>query len=156
MPRLAPGDKAPAFSLEDQHGHTVSLADFKGRTLLVFFYPKANTPGCTIQACSVRDARDDFSKLDTAVIGVSPDKAKSQATFDTKYGLSFPLLCDVDHEMAEAYGVWGEKTLYGKKYMGITRSSFLIDERGRIAGAWYKVTPGDTVPNALALLGQKG
>ena len=152
MPELKPGDKAPAFSLKDQQGNTVKLSDFKGRKLLVYFYPKANTPGCTTQSCSVRDARDVFSKHNTAVIGVSPDKPESQKKFDDKYGLGFPLLADTDHVMAEAYGVWGEKSMYGKKYLGIIRSSFLIDEKGRVEGAWYKVSPADTVPEAQALL----
>jgi peroxiredoxin Q/BCP len=103
----------------------------------------------------VRDAREDFSALNTAVLGVSPDKAAAQKKFDDKYTLGFPLLADTDHVMAEAYGVWAEKSLYGRKYFGITRSSFLIDEKGRIAGAWYKVSPGDTVPNALEVLKTK-
>jgi thioredoxin-dependent peroxiredoxin len=103
----------------------------------------------------VRDARDDFAKRNTAVIGVSPDTPESQGKFDSKNGLGFPLLSDTGHAMAEAYGVWGEKSLYGKKYFGIIRSSFLIDERGRIAGAWYKVSPGDTVPEARAVLERK-
>jgi len=152
MAQLKIGDKAPAFSLEDQQGKTVRLADFKGRKLLVYFYPKANTPGCTAQSCSVRDARRDFDKKGVAVIGVSPDKPSAQKKFDEKYTLGFPLLADTEHVMAEAYGVWGEKSMYGKKYFGIIRSSFLIDEKGRIAGAWYKVSPADTVPSALSAL----
>ncbi len=103
----------------------------------------------------MRDARDEFSKHKTAVIGVSPDKPESQKKFDDKYGLGFPLLADTEHVMAEAYGVWAEKSMYGKKYFGINRSSFLIDEQGRIEGAWYKVSPGDTVPEAQALLKKK-
>ena len=154
MPQLKAGDKAPAFSLQDQSGKTVSLAQFKGRKLLVYFYPKANTPGCTIQSCNVRDARQAFSKKGTAVIGVSPDKPSAQQKFDEKFGLGFPLLADTEHAMAEAYGVWGEKSMYGKKYFGIIRSSFLVDEKGKIAGAWYKVSPGDTVPEAMAALGK--
>ena len=152
MAQLKVGDRAPAFSLEDQQGKTVRLADFKGRKLLVYFYPKADTPGCTVQSCSVRDARRDFDKKGVAVIGVSPDKPSAQKKFDEKYTLGFPLLADTEHVMAEAYGVWGEKSMYGKKYFGIIRSSFLIDEKGRIAGAWYKVSPADTVPSALSAL----
>jgi peroxiredoxin Q/BCP len=152
MPQLKVGDKAPAFSLQDQSGKTVSLAQFKGRKLLVYFYPKASTPGCTVQSCSVRDARRDFTKKGVAVVGVSPDKPSAQKKFDDKYELGFPLLADTEHAMAEAYGVWGEKSMYGKKYFGIIRSSFLIDERGRIAGAWYKVSPADTVPEAMKTL----
>lgn len=152
MAQLKVGDKAPAFALEDQQGRTVKLSDFKGRKLLVYFYPKANTPGCTAQSCSVRDARTDFLKKGVAVIGVSPDKPSAQAKFDEKFGLGFPLLADTEHAMAGAYGVWGEKSMYGKKYFGIVRSSFLIDEKGKIAGAWYKVSPADTVPSALSAL----
>jgi thioredoxin-dependent peroxiredoxin len=152
MPQLKPGDKAPAFSLQDQSGKTVSLAQFKGKKLLVYFYPKANTPGCTVQSCSVRDAKPAFAKKGVAVIGVSPDKPGAQQKFDGKFGLGFPLLADTEHAMADAYGVWGEKSMYGKKYFGIVRSSFLIDEKGKIAGAWYKVSPADTVPEAMASL----
>ncbi|HNV01680.1 MAG TPA: thioredoxin-dependent thiol peroxidase [Vicinamibacterales bacterium] len=153
MAQLKVGDRAPAFALEDQRGRTVRLSDFKGRKLLVYFYPKANTPGCTAQSCSVRDARTDFARKGVAVIGVSPDKPSAQRRFDEKHGLDFPLLADTDHVMAEAYGVWGEKSMYGRTYFGIVRSSFLIDERGRIAGAWYKVSPAGTVPEALNALG---
>ena len=104
----------------------------------------------------MRDAREDFAGLGVAVIGISPDKPAAQKKFDDKNDLGFPLLSDADHSVAEAYGVWGEKSLYGKKYFGIVRSSFLIDEEGRIAGVWYKVSPGDTVPNAMALVGARG
>ena len=152
MPQLKVGDKAPAFSLQDQSGKTVSLAQFKGKKLLVYFYPKANTPGCTVQSCNVRDAKPAFAKKGVAVIGVSPDKPGAQQKFDEKFALGFPLLADTEHAMADAYGVWGEKSMYGKKYFGIIRSSFLIDEKGRIAGAWYKVSPADTVPEAMNLL----
>jgi len=153
MAQLKAGDKAPAFSLEDQQGRTVKLGDFKGRKLLVYFYPKASTPGCTVQSCSVRDARRDFLKKGVAVIGVSPDKPSAQKKFDEKHGLGFPLLSDTEHAMADSYGVWGEKSMYGRTYFGIIRSAFLIDEKGRIAGAWYKVSPADTVPEAMAALG---
>ena len=113
---LTPGDKAPAITLLDQHGEKVKLADFKGRKVLVFFYPKADTPGCTTQACGMRDILGDIG--DTAVLGISPDKPAKQAKFDEKYGLGFPLLADEDHAVAEAYGAWGEKSMYGKKYHG--------------------------------------
>jgi peroxiredoxin Q/BCP len=152
MAQLKVGDKAPVFSLQDQQGNTVKLSDFKRQKLLIYFYPKANTPGCTVQSCSVRDARRDFAKKGVAVIGVSPDKPAAQQKFDDKYELSFPLLADTEHAMAECYGVWGEKSMYGRKYFGIIRSSFLIDEKGKIAGAWYKVSPADTVPGAMAAL----
>ncbi|TMK80704.1 MAG: thioredoxin-dependent thiol peroxidase, partial [Actinobacteria bacterium] len=147
------GSKAPAFALQDQDGKTVKLADFKGRKLLVYFYPKADTPGCTTQSCSVRDSKKDLAKLGVAVVGISPDKPSKQLAFDQKYGLGFPLLSDADHTVAEKYGVWGEKVNYGRTYMGIIRSSFLIDENGKIGRAWYKVSPKDTVPNAEAALG---
>ncbi|HJT37406.1 MAG TPA: thioredoxin-dependent thiol peroxidase [Actinomycetota bacterium] len=152
MSMLKEGSKAPAFALEDQHGSTVKLSDYKGRKLLVYFYPKADTPGCTTQSCEVRDNKKDLSKLGVDVVGISPDKPSKQQAFDQKYGLAFPLLSDVDHAVAEKYGVWGEKVNYGKTYMGIIRSSFLIDENGKVERAWYKVSPKDTVPNARAAL----
>jgi len=147
---LKPGDKAPAFSLPDQHGNTVKLSAFKGRKLLVFWYPKADTPGCTQQSCGMRDILGDIG--DTAVLGISPDKPAKQLKFDEKYGLGFPLLADEDHAVAEAYGVWTEKSMYGRKYMGILRSAFLIDEKGKIAEAWYKVSPKNTPANLLKAL----
>ncbi len=145
---LTPGQKAPEFSLSDQDGRTVKLADFRGRKVLLYFYPKADTPGCTTQSCAVRDARQDMKKLNVDVLGISPDEPSAQKKFDVKYSLGFPLLADTEHEAAEAYGVWGEKINYGKTYMGITRSSFLVDEKGVILRAWYKVKPEETVPFA--------
>jgi len=153
MSQLEAGMKAPEFALKDQHGKTVGLADFKGRKLLVYFYPKADTPGCTTQACGVRDAADGFRSKGVAAVGVSPDAPKAQDKFDRKYALDFPLLSDEDHKVAEAYGVWGEKSMYGKTYMGIVRSAFLVDEKGTVEQAWYKVSPKDTVPNVLTVLG---
>ena len=150
MPELQPGDDAPAFTLLDQSSSPVSLSGFKGRKVLLYFYPKADTPGCTTQSCALRDVACQVG--DTAILGVSPDKPAKQAKFDTKYGLGFPLLADEDHAVAEAYSVWVEKSMYGKKYMGILRSAFLIDEDGRIAQAWYKVAPADTASNLLAAL----
>ncbi|HEX4862887.1 MAG TPA: thioredoxin-dependent thiol peroxidase, partial [Acidimicrobiales bacterium] len=128
---LKPGDKAPAFSLLDQSGQKVKLSDYKGRQLLVYFYPKADTPGCTTQACGLRDVLGDIGEA--AVVGISPDPPARQAKFDQKYGLGFPLLADEDHAVAEAYGVWGEKKNYGKTYMGIIRSAFLVDDKGKLA-----------------------
>jgi thioredoxin-dependent peroxiredoxin len=153
MGQLKPGDPAPSFELLDQSGRPVRLEDYRGRKLLVYFYPKADTSGCTAQSCSVRDHLAGLEALGAAAVGISPDPPRAQAKFDTKYGLGFPLLSDVDHVAAEAFGVWAEKSMYGKKYMGIVRSAFLIDEDGTITDAWYKVSPGDTVPNALAALG---
>ena len=152
MTTLAAGDPAPDFTLADQTGSTVKLSDLRGRRVLLYFYPKADTPGCTTQSCAVRDARDDFEELEADVLGISPSPVDAQARFDSKFSLGFPLLSDPVHETAEAYGVWGERSLYGKKYMGIVRSSFLLGADGRIEGAWYGVTPKETVPLALAAL----
>ncbi len=148
---LSPGDKAPSIALADQTGKKVKLTDFKGRKVLVYFYPKADTPGCTTQACGLRDILGDIGT--TAVLGISPDPPSRQAKFDQKYGLGFPLLADEDHLVAEAYGVWAEKSMYGRKYMGIVRSAFLIDEKGKLEEAWYKISPKDTPKNLLAALG---
>lgn len=144
------GDKAPAFTLEDQTGTKVRLSGFKGRKVLVFFYPKANTGGCTAQACGLRDIAGDIG--DTAIVGISPDLPAKQASWDEKHGLGFPLLSDPDHAVADAYGVWGEKSLYGKKYFGIIRSAFLIDEKGKIEQAWPKISPKDTPLKLLKAL----
>ncbi len=151
MDRLEAGKKAPAFSLQDQSGNTVKLSGFKGRKVLVYFYPRADTPGCTTQACGLRDVLGKVG--DTAVIGISPDKPTAQAKFDQKYGLGFPLLSDVDHEVAEKYGVWVEKSMYGRHYMGIERSAFLIDETGKLANVWYKISPKDTSARLLESVG---
>ncbi|MHB9029996.1 MAG: thioredoxin-dependent thiol peroxidase [Candidatus Latescibacterota bacterium] len=154
MACLQAGDKAPEFSLTDQNGNTVSLSDFRGKLLLVYFYPKADTPGCTRQACSIRDAMPDLKSIGIAAVGVSPDKPAAQKKFDEKYGLGFPLLADTEHTAAEAYGVWGEKIRCGKASIGITRSSFLVNEEGSIVQAWYSVKPEDTVPKALDEMGK--
>jgi peroxiredoxin Q/BCP len=146
MSKLAVGDKAPAFALRDQHGKVVRLSQYKGRKVAVYFYPKADTPGCTAQSCNVRDAMPDLKKLGIDVVGISPDPPEKQAKFDGKYGLGFPLLADEDHAIADAWGVWGDKSLYGRKFKGIVRSAFLVDEKGKLAGVFYKVSPKDTVP----------
>ncbi len=148
---LTPGRNAPAISLPDQHGATVTLRAFRGRRVMVFFYPKANTPGCTQQACGLRDVADQVG--DTVILGISPDKPAAQAKFDDKYGLGYPLLADTEHTVAEAYGVWKEKSLYGKKYMGIERSAFLIGADGKVEHAWYKISPKDTPAKLLEALG---
>ena len=150
MAQLTPGVDAPPIELLAQRGETVSLSDYKGRKVLVYFYPKADTPGCTKQSCALRDIAGQVG--DTAILGISPDKPAKQAKFDTKYGLGFPLLADEDHAVADAYGTCGQKSMYGKKYMGILRSAFLIDEDGRIAQAWYKVKPADTATDLLDAL----
>ena len=148
---LTKGDKAPELNLEDQNGETVTLSSFKGRKVCVYFYPKADTPGCTQQSCGLRDIAAQAG--DTAIVGISPDKSAKQKKFDDKYSLGFPLLADTEHTVAEAYGVWKEKSMYGRSYMGIERSAFLIDEKGKIAEAWYKVSPKDTPANLLTALG---
>ena len=150
MTELQPGDSAPAFSLSDQHGNTVALGDFKGRKLLVYFYPEADTPGCTTQSCDLRDHRQDLASIGLDVVGISPDPPPKQLAFDEKYKLGFPLLADEDHAVAEAWGTWVERHRGGHTFFGILRSSFLVDEEGRIERAWSPVKPEDTVPNALA------
>ena len=152
MATLAVGDKAPAFTLEDQNGKPVKLSGFKGKRVVVYFYPKADTPGCTQQSCNLRDALPQLRKLKAAVVGISPDPVEKQKKFDDKYGLGFPLLADTDHAVAEAFGVWGEKSLYGRKFMGIVRSAFVVDEKGKLAGAFYKVSPKATFPSVEKVL----
>ena len=151
---LEAGDKAPAFTLLDQSGEKVRLSAFKGRKVMLYFYPRADTPGCTTQSCNLRDIAGSIG--DTQILGVSPDKPEKQAKFDEKYGLGFRLLADEDHAVAEAYGVWGEKKNYGKVYMGIIRSAFLIDEKGKIEQAWYKISPKDTPVKLQAALAAGG
>jgi len=152
MEKLNVGDKAPAFTLLDQDGKKASLSSFKGKNVLLYFYPKADTPGCTKQACSIRDSSKDLKKLEVVSIGISPDEPSKQKKFNDKYELGFTLLSDPEHEVAKAYGVWGKKSMYGKTYEGIIRSSFVIDGKGKIIQASYKVKPLDTVPNAIKIL----
>lgn len=128
---LAAGDKAPAFTLPDQNGEKVRLSDFKGQTVVLYFYPRADTPGCTTQACGVRDRRADYTAAGARVIGVSPDEVGAIDKFAGKYDLDFTLLADADHAVAEKYGTWVEKSMYGKKYMGVQRATFIIGPDGR-------------------------
>lgn len=152
MGKLEKGQAAPDFNLNDQNGNVHKLSDCRGQKVFIYFYPRANTPGCTTQSCNVQEALPDFSNLKVKVFGISPDGPDKQKKFATKYNLLFPLLCDEEIKAATAYGVWGEKKLYGKSFMGIIRSSFLINEEGMIEEAWYKVSPGDTVPNVMKML----
>lgn len=150
---LKPGDKAPDYTLLDQHGEPFTLSkSLKQRKVwhLIYFYPKADTPGCTAQACGLRDVADQVG--DTVILGISPDAPDRQIRFDDKYGLGFPLLSDPDHAVADKYGAWGTKKLYGREYQGVIRSAFLVDEKGRIAEAWPKISPKDTPKNLLKAL----
>jgi peroxiredoxin Q/BCP len=139
---LKTGDKAPAIALLDQHGKKISLKDFAKNKVLLYFYPKADTPGCTTQSCLLRDIRKSVGK--TVIIGVSPDEPAKQLKFDEKNKLGFTLLSDTEHKVSKAYKVWKKKSMYGREYMGIERSAFLIDEKGKILHAWYKISPKDT------------
>jgi len=143
------GDKAPVFSLEDQSGKTVKLSDFKDKTVVLYFYPKDDTPGCTREACAFRDEHSALQKAGAVVLGVSPDSGPSHSKFAGKYKLPFPLLADTDHAVSEKYGAWGEKSLYGRKFMGITRSTFLIDGSGKVARVWPKVKVDGHVDQVL-------
>jgi Peroxiredoxin len=143
------GDKAPAFSLEDQSGKTVKLSDFKGKKVVLYFYPKDDTPGCTREACAFRDEHSALLKSGAVVLGISPDSEASHARFAGKYKLPFPLLADTDHGISEKYGAWGEKSMYGRKFMGITRSTFLVDGSGKVARVWPKVKVDGHVDEVL-------
>lgn len=149
---LESGSLAPDFELPDQYGRPVRLSGLRGRPVVLFFYPRADTPGCTIQACGVRDHAEAYETAGVAVVGVSPDPQGAVARFAEKYALRFPLLADEDHAVAEAYGVWGEKRMYGKTYSGVSRSTFIIDADGRIAKVVPRVSPethDDEVLDAL-------
>lgn len=151
-PSLAVGDKAPAFSLKDDSGKTVSLSDFKGKKVVLYFYPKDSTPGCTQESCDFRDNLSRISKSKAVVLGLSADSVESHLKFKTKQELNFPLLSDPDHKALNAYGVWQEKSLYGRKFMGIVRSTFIIDESGKIAKVYSKVKVTGHVDDVLASL----
>ena len=148
---LTIGETAPELNLADQDGNIVQLASFAGRRVCIYFYPKADTPGCTEQSCLLRDLAGTIGN--TAILGISPDKPAKQKKFDLKYELGFPLLSDLEHAAAEAYGVWQEKMLYGRTYMGIVRSAFLVGIDGKIEAAWYKISPKDTPTKLVAALG---
>ena len=152
MARLEPGQPAPDFSLQADDGSTVSLSDLAGSTIALYFYPKDDTTGCTAQACEFRDMRADYDAAGVRVIGVSPDPLKSHVKFRDKYALPFTLLSDPDHETAEAYGVWVEKSMYGKTYMGVERSTFVIGPDGVIVQALYKVKPKGHAASLLDLV----
>ena len=138
---LQEGATAPDFELPDQNGEPVKLSDLRGQTVVLYFYPRADTPGCTTQACGIRDRSDEYAAAGARVIGVSPDEPEKIKKFDDKHGLGFTLLGDVDHAVADAYGAWGEKSMYGKKYMGMLRSTFIIDADGKVANVFPKVQP---------------
>jgi thioredoxin-dependent peroxiredoxin len=143
-PRLEMGDKAPAFSLPDADGNTVSLADYKGRKVIVYFYPAASTPGCTKEACDFRDNLSELNDAGLAVVGISPDKPTKLAKFSDDQNLTFPLLSDPDRKVLTSWGAFGEKTMYGKTVQGVIRSTFVVDEKGKIAVAQYNVKAAHT------------
>ena len=149
---LEPGTKAPAFTLVSDSGEKVKLSQFKGKTVVLYFYPKDDTPGCTKEACAFRDAQSEMVKLGAVVLGVSPDTVESHAKFRDKYTLNFPLLSDPDHAVAELYGAWREKNMYGKKSMGVQRSTYIIDGQGKIAKVWKKVSVDGHDADVLAAL----
>ena len=152
---LKEGDKAPAFKSKDQDGNPVKLSDFKGQKVVLYFYPKDDTPGCTKEACSFRDADDVYRKKGIKVFGVSTDDEKSHQKFISKFQLPFDLLADTDKSIVESYGVWGEKSMYGKKYMGTLRKTFLIDEKGKIAKIFDKVNVSEHADEVLEAFGEK-
>lgn len=152
MSILKEGDKAPAFTSKDQNGNSVSLSEFKGKKVVLYFYPKDSTPGCTAEACDFRDNYQGLKAQGIEVLGVSIDDEKSHQKFITKYDLPFTLLADTDKEIVEAYGVWGEKSMYGKKYMGTNRTTFIIDEEGNIAHIISKVDTKAPTAQVLELI----
>jgi peroxiredoxin Q/BCP len=148
------GQEAPDFTLPDQDGTQVTLSELRGQTVVLYFFPKADTPGCTTQACGVRDHRNDYEGSGARVVGVSPDTVTAQRKFADKYGLDFTLLADENHEVADLYGVWGEKKMYGKTYMGVSRATFLIAPDGKVAKVFPKVSPKTHDEVVLEALGQ--
>ena len=152
---LKQGDRAPAFSLPADTGETISLKDFKGKPVILYFYPRDDTSGCTVEACEFRDSWKDVTKAGAVVLGVSPDSPRSHQKFRTKYDLPFPLLADEGHEIAEAYGAWGDKSMYGRKYRGILRTTFLIGKNGKITRVFEKVKPKGHAAEVLAALNKE-
>jgi peroxiredoxin Q/BCP len=148
----AVGSAAPDFVLSADNGQTVRLSDYRGQRVVLYFYPKDDTPGCTAQACGFRDNYVEIAEKNAVVFGISPDGVSSHVKFRTKFNLPFRLLADEDHKVAELYGVWGEKSMYGKKYFGIIRSHFVVDDAGKIADVQYGISPEDSVQNALEAL----
>jgi thioredoxin-dependent peroxiredoxin len=146
------GELAPDFTLTSDTGETVTLSDLRGRPVVLYFYPKDDTPGCTTQACGIRDAYDDFQRAGAVVLGVSPDDERSHAKFKKKYGLPFTLLADTDHTVAEEYGVWGEKSYMGRTYFGVSRSTFVIAEDGTVKKVFPKVKAAEHADDVLAVL----
>lgn len=153
MSRLEVGDTAPAFTLPDQDGRPVSLEDFAGSKVVVYFYPADDTPGCTKEACQFNENLSAFQRSGVKVVGISPDGAAKHVKFREKYGLAFPLLSDPDHGVMRAYGAWGEKTMYGKKAVGTIRSTFVVDEHGKVERAWYSVRADGHAAKVLETLG---
>jgi thioredoxin-dependent peroxiredoxin len=148
------GQEAPDFTLPDQDGNRVTLSELRGQPVVLYFYPKADTPGCTTQACGVRDHRADYERAGARVVGVSPDTVAAQRKFAEKYGLDFTLLADENHEVAELYGVWGEKKMYGKTYLGVRRATFIIDPGGKVAHVIPKASPKTHDEVVLEALGE--
>jgi peroxiredoxin Q/BCP len=151
---LQPGDRAPDFTLPDQNGEEVTLSKLRGETVVLYFYPRADTPGCTTQACGVRDRSADYAAAGARVIGISPDEPEKIKKFDDKYDLGFTLLGDADHAVADAYGAWGEKSMYGKRYMGVQRSTFIVGPDGKVARVFPKVQPKKHDELVLRALGE--
>jgi peroxiredoxin Q/BCP len=152
---LKAGDRAPAFSLPSDTGETISLRDLKGKPVVLYFYPKDDTSGCTVEACEFRDSWKEVRKSGAIVLGVSPDSVGSHQKFKARYDLPFPLLADAGHAVAESYGAWGEKSMYGRKYLGILRTTFLIGKDGRIARVFEKVKPKGHAAQVLAALNEE-
>ena len=153
-PKLKLGDPAPDFALLDHKGNHVKLSDYRGKRVVIYFYPKDDTPGCTTQACGFRDNYLAIEEKNAVVLGISPDDEKSHVKFRTKFNLPFTLLSDIEHAVAETYGVWGEKSMMGKTYMGIIRSHFVVDENGRLIDVQYNIKPEASVAGALVIIGR--